>query len=577
MLRHVSWRVVQGLSLGVTATAAGLSFYFIRQNSYDLSSIGAVRFARAGIAVAKIVVDYKLTMWRFSENSNDYSVAMRGAHKRSAEKLLALACANGGVFIKVGQHLAALGYLLPDEYVKTLSVLHSRAPESSLDDARKVFEEDLNIKLEDVFSNFETRPQGAASLAQVYKATLRATGEMVAVKVQHPRVKPHSLVDMASMELLLAGDAAQAGWKVSLALTVLTHGTVVLFCVGGIGPHVLCLPGFEQRILVKIVAMLFPDFHLLWLVDEMKKNLPLELDFTNEAANAERVRTMYAHLDYLKVPKIYYEYTTDRVLTMEFCNGAQINDVDYFIRHNIDRYDVCRKLGLLFSEMIFVNGLVHCDPHPGNVLINKGKDGAVSIVLLDHGLYLVLYLTLRDDFRLKYAQLWLALLKPDQNEIKATNEAIFKRIADEMGVGELYGLFACMVTNRSWKAVTGGVNKVLAGVEERDEIKAYAATLIPQISQVLESVPRPMILILKTNDLLRSIEYRLGTQNRTDAFIQMSRCCVRAVHEHALQRTHCLLSRFYLYVCLYWSLLKIFIYERYLTLAHMSYANSVTM
>uniref|UniRef100_A0A915CK93 Protein kinase domain-containing protein n=2 Tax=Parascaris univalens TaxID=6257 RepID=A0A915CK93_PARUN len=518
MLRHVSWRVVQGVSLGVTATSAALSFYFIRQNNYDLSSIGAVRLARAGIAVAKIVVDYKVTMWRFSENSDDYSVAMSGAHKRSAEKLLALACANGGVFIKVGQHLAALGYLLPDEYVKTLSVLHSRAPESSLDDAKKVFEEDLNIKLEDVFSNFETRPQGAASLAQVYKATLRATGEMVAVKVQHPRVKPHSLVDMASMEVL-----------------------------------------------VKIVAMLFPDFHLLWLVDEMKKNLPLELDFRNEAANAERVRTMYAHLDYLKVPKIYYEYTTDRVLTMEFCNGAQINDVEYFIRHNIDRYDICRKLGLLFSEMIFVNGLVHCDPHPGNVLINKDKDGVVTIILLDHGLYL----TLRDDFRLKYAQLWLALLKPDQNEIK--------RIADEMGVGELYGLFACMVTNRSWKAVTGGVNKVLAGVEERDEIKAYAATLIPQISQVLESIPRPMILILKTNDLLRSIEYRLGTQNRTDAFIQMSRCCVRAVHAHALRGTHCLLSRFYLYVSLYWSLLKIFIYERYLTLAHMSYAKSVTM
>uniref|UniRef100_A0A183VG56 ABC1 domain-containing protein n=1 Tax=Toxocara canis TaxID=6265 RepID=A0A183VG56_TOXCA len=141
--------------------------------------------------------------------------------------------------------------------------------------------------------------------------------------------------------------------------------------------------------LVKAAAKLLPDFHLLWLVDEMKKNLPLELDFTNEAANAERVRTMYAHLDYLKVPKIHYEYTSDRVLTMEFCSGAQINDLDYFLLHKIDRHDVCRKLGALFSDMIFVNGVVHCDPHPGNVLVSKNDDASVSIILLDHGLYLV--------------------------------------------------------------------------------------------------------------------------------------------------------------------------------------------
>ncbi|VDK17698.1 unnamed protein product [Anisakis simplex] len=492
MLRHISWRCVQCVSLGLTATTAGLSLYFIQRNDYDISSIGLVRFARAGIAASQIALDYKLTMRRFRgvDNELEYANAMKGAHERSAQKLLDLACANGGVFIKVGQHLAALGYLLPDEYIKTLSVLHSRAPESSLDDARTVFEEDLKVKLEDVFSEFESRPQGAASLAQVYRAKLRGSGETVAVKVQHPRVKPHSLIDMTSMEVL-----------------------------------------------VKLVAKLFPEFHLLWLVDEMKKNLPLELDFTNEAANAERVRTMYAHLDYLKVPKIYYEYTTDRVLTMEFCDGAQINDVDYFIENKVDRHEVCRKLGALFSEMIFVNGLVHCDPHPGNVLVNKNVDGTISIVLLDHGLYL----TLRDDFRLKYAQLWMAILKPDQDEIK--------RIASEMGVGDLYGLFACMVTNRSWKAVTGGVNKVKDGAEEvrpmliieteqnhsstevlserfnsfqRDEIKAYAASLIPQISEVLENMPRPMILILKTNDLLRSIEYRLGTQNRADAFLEVT-------------------------------------------------------
>lgn len=130
-----------------------------------------------------------------------------------------------------------------------------------------------------------------------------------------------------------------------------------------------------------------------------------------------------------------------------------------------------------------------------------------------------------------------------------------------MGVGDSYGLFACMVTSRSWEAVTGGISKSSVDEEEvwllllytwsnqtlclisfiriydlvsffsfrkhisllfqRNEIKAYAASLIPQISLVLHKMPRPMLLILKTNDLLRSIEYRLGTQNRIDAFIQV--------------------------------------------------------
>lgn len=89
------------------------------------------------------------------------------------------------------------------------------------------------------------------------------------------------------------------------------------------------------------------------------------------------------------MPKIYWDLTTERVLTMEYCEGGQVNDKAYMEKHGISVEDVSRKLGKLYSEMIFVNGYIHCDPHPGNVLVHKSPSKGTQIVLLDHGLYQV--------------------------------------------------------------------------------------------------------------------------------------------------------------------------------------------
>uniref|UniRef100_A0A8R1XMJ3 ABC1 domain-containing protein n=1 Tax=Onchocerca volvulus TaxID=6282 RepID=A0A8R1XMJ3_ONCVO len=505
------------LTIGVGIALCGSAIGFLCDKERFLQ-LGPFRVVRAGTTVLCIVADYKWSMWNCPKTDVLYQQKLSAVHIRSARKLLKLAENNGGVYIKVGQHLASLEYLLPVEYTDTLCVLHSRAPESRLGEVRQVLEEDLNAKLEDIFVEFNESPKGSASLAQVYRAVLKKNNEEVAVKVQHV-----------------------------YALT-------------------------------RLASRLFPDFHFVWLVDEMKRNLPRELDFRVEAANAKRLKEMFSHLDYLKIPKIYEEYTTERVLTMEYCNGAQINDCNYFTQNNINRYDVCRKLGALFSEMIFINGYVHCDPHPGNVLVNKEKDGRVLIVLLDHGLYL----TMESDFRIKYSKLWIALLKPDLNEVK--------KCAQSMGVGELYGLFACMVTNRSWNAISHGIDKSPATYDEasyiyfiliiiyidiKREIKSYAATLIPEISQVLERMPRSMLLILKTNDLLRSIEYRLGTQGRADTFIQMARCCVRSVHQRSAEQTNSLLMKICVYVRMYITLFKITIFEYYLMFMNPFYAKPI--
>uniref|UniRef100_A0AC34RRZ2 ABC1 atypical kinase-like domain-containing protein n=1 Tax=Panagrolaimus sp. JU765 TaxID=591449 RepID=A0AC34RRZ2_9BILA len=492
-----------GVSISLTTIVGTGSLYFLHQNDYELSSIGLIRFTRAGITASKIIIDYKWNLFGKIPETKEYNKKIKECHQRGADRLLDLAKANGGVFIKVGQHVAALIYLLPEEYTSTLAVLHSKAPESDLNEVKKVFKDSVGKELTEVFSSFNPKPVGVASLAQVHEAYLSETNERVAVKIQHPKVKARSLVDIKTMEFF-----------------------------------------------VKIATTIFPDVKLMWLIEEVQRNLPKELDFLHEAHNADRVRRMFSHLKFLKIPTIYYNLSSDKVLTMEFCDGNQINDLDYYKKENIDPYDVCKKIGRLYSEMIFIKGYVHCDPHPGNVLIKKNTTTKITeIILLDHGLYS----TLSDEFRIDYCKLWNALLKPDKNEIK--------RICMKMNVGDLYDLFACMVTSRSWKSVTSGVHKSKPSKQEMVEVQEFAASLIPQISQVLDQMPNSMLLILKTNDLLRAIERSLGVSNRKEGFLEMARCCTWSCYDDEMKNTISFKKQINITINLFYTLTKIYIAE----------------
>lgn len=217
--------------------------------------------------------------------------------------------------------------------------------------------------------------------------------------------------------------------------------------------------------LVRVVNNVFPQFEFMWLAEEMRKNLPLELDFTQEGKNAEKVSKMYSNYDWLKVPKIYWPLTSDRILVMEYCPGGHINDQDYIRQNQIDRTLLSKRVGAMYADMIFHHGFVHCDPHPGNVLVRKNKHGSDEVILLDHGLYTVKQIfilksffkhilslqQLTDDFRLHYSQFWNSILKADLDGMQKN--------ADHLGVGQLYGLFACMVTGRSWTSIQKGIDK----------------------------------------------------------------------------------------------------------------------
>ncbi|XP_072393147.1 aarF domain-containing kinase 1 [Diabrotica undecimpunctata] len=485
----------------------------LKTNQYQLDSIGIVRLSRAAYTVLQIGVIYKRDLYgkKLDPTSEEYKETKSSCHKRSAEKLLDLCCTNKGVYIKVGQHLAALEYLLPNEYVQTMRVLHSHAPTNSLEDVYKVIKEDLKCEPSELFESMDPEPLGTASLAQVHKAKLK-DGSVVAIKVQHPYVQGNSKVDMKTMEYL-----------------------------------------------VKLMSKVFPEFKIKWLVDESKKNIPKELDFAQEGKNAEKVAKLFEDLDWLKIPAIRWDLTTKRVLTMDFIEGGQVNDLKYIKDNGINPSEVSDKLGRLYSKMIFIHGFVHSDPHPGNILVKKSERGHCDIVLLDHGLYA----DLKDDLKVAYANLWLSILNRDRKGMR--------NHASSLGIeGNAYGLFACMITGRSWDSIVRGIDKEQMSKKEANFLKQNFTGILPQISEVLQNVNPQLLLILKTNDLLRGIEHALKTGERMGSFRVMSECCVKSVYNMRYTKTEKTLDRLKISLAELWALLKISVYYTFLNLKNRS-------
>lgn len=499
-----SLKYAAGLSIG------GGTLTLLHNNDWDISTFGVVRFGRTALTVAAIAADYKLSLRGMREASEEeVTKAYSAVHQRSADRLLNLCCANGGVFIKVGQHIGALDYVVPPEYCSTLKVLHSKAPRSTLEDVYRVLKEDLGHDADEIFSEFEKTPRGTASLAQVHKAVIRKTGEVVAVKVQHRRVKKHSLVDMTTMDLL-----------------------------------------------VRFVAKVFPEFSFMWLAEEMKRNLPCELDFINEGRNAEKVQRTLSRLPWLKIPSINWNLTTTRVLTMEFLDGGEVTDKEYVLSQKINARSIAERIATLYSEMIFIEGFVHCDPHPGNILVRKTDNGP-EIQLLDHGLYC----TLPEKFRYNYSNLWISIINADQNEIR--------KWAQELGAGDLFPLLACILASKPWESLMAGLTKPgkrLDSKAEKAQLRKYAVEYFPQIASILARVNREMLLVLKTNDLLRGIEQSLGTRGERQSLIKMSRYCVKSVYDRQIARGSGFFFRMRCRLSKQWILAKLSLYQFYLWL-----------
>ncbi|KAK4974764.1 hypothetical protein LTR28_010069 [Elasticomyces elasticus] len=425
---------------------------------------------------------YRVTLKQ--DRDPEYAALLCACHKRCAERTLVAMEKNGSIFIKLGQHLSSLNYLLPSEWCDTFIPLQDRCPVSSIESIEKMVKKDTGRSLTDYFSEFERVPIGAASLAQVHRAILRDTGERVAVKVQHPALDEWA--------------------KLDLGLTRFTFSTLKRF---------------------------FPEYDLTWLSEEMEVSLPVELDFTQEGKNAVRAREYFSHVRNtpLIIPKVMWAQR--RILVMEYVTGHRPDDLAYLDANGIDRDEVSAALAHIFNEMIFGSGApLHCDPHGGNIAVrlNNSRRSPYNfdIVLYDHGLYR----DVPELLRRNYAKLWLAVLDAD--------EARMRKYAYEVaGIDDQqFPLFASAITGRDYRVVTQSVVARRTSEEKEAISDALGDGLLEQLVQMLGRVPRIILLILKTNDLTRSLDENLHTkQGSVRTFMILARYASRTVFEEQVE------------------------------------------
>lgn len=256
--------------------------------------------------------------------------ARLGRHgARLRDRLLRL----GPTFIKTGQMLATRADLLPVAFLKELSVLHDQVPPFPDAQAFAIIEEDLGRSLGSIFSEISEGPIAAASLGQVYRARLRSTGEVVAVKVRRPDLSRRVALDVAVLDRV-------ARWTESL----------------------------ESRS-DRYDFLKFLRGEWVSSIHEFDRVLHEEMDYRREAESAKRFKANFASWSDVHVPRIHDAHSSERVLVMEFIEGIKVTDLEGLRRAGQSPRAINERLYRTYFKQLFEDGFFHADPHPGNLLV----------------------------------------------------------------------------------------------------------------------------------------------------------------------------------------------------------------
>jgi ubiquinone biosynthesis protein len=243
----------------------------------------------------------------------------------------------GPSFIKLAQLLSSRPDLITKEYADEFEKLQDKVPPFPTNDARKIIASELGISLPDVFTEFDDVPVAAASIAQVYQATLK-TGEQVIIKVQRPNIRDILETDIAILKII-------------------------------------------TRLMVKYI----PDsriFNPEGIVESFARTVKKEMDFTAEARNARRFRKNFEGNPDICIPEIHRNFLSEKVIVMERFSGVRIDDIEGIESFGLDRKDLANRGVDAYFKMILEDGFFHADPHPGNILVLS--DGRVG--LMDFGI-----------------------------------------------------------------------------------------------------------------------------------------------------------------------------------------------
>lgn len=265
-----------------------------------------------------------------------------------AESLAADLERLGPTFVKLGQLLSTRNDLLPPEYVDALARLQDHVEPFPLEQVEVIVREELGIRLSKAFAEFEPAPIASASLGQVHRATMR-DGRTVAVKVQRPRIRKRIDEDLAALADIASflDQHTDAGRAYSFTDTL----------------------------------------------EEFRQSLYRELDYRQEAANLETIARNLEEFERIVVPQPVNDYTTERVLTMDFIRGRKVTALSPLVRMEIDGAALADELFRAYLKQILLDGFFHADPHPGNVFLTDDR----RLALLDLGMTETLTPTLQED------------------------------------------------------------------------------------------------------------------------------------------------------------------------------------
>lgn len=350
----------------------------------------------------------------------------------------------GPIYIKFGQVMSSSPNLVGEDVAKSLAHLQDRLPPFSSKKAIAIVEKDLGVKLDNIFQKFEHQPIAAASIAQVHKAVLK-NGEEVAVKILRPGIEREYAKNIK-----------------------------LLYFLSKITKYILPLKydRFRSRELIKI-------FH---------ETMKVELDMCMEATMCCRMADNLAMDDVAYVPKIYWNFTSKRVLVSSFMHAISIYDKDALTSAGVNTEIALQNLAVLFFNQIFRDGFFHADPHPGNIFVTKNN----RIVLLDFGITG----KLSDKDRLGVAEILYAIIRKDYGKV-ARMHVKLGYVADDIDIS----LFAesckdictpLIETNMKDISIGELLQKLLKMASDFDMIPQHQLFLLQKTIIVLEGIGKSL-------------------------------------------------------------------------------------
>jgi predicted unusual protein kinase regulating ubiquinone biosynthesis (AarF/ABC1/UbiB family) len=410
------------------------------------------RTARTAVLAARVYASYKVpSILDKARGSDPEKRDLSATHERNAWMIYRNAIALRGLMIKLAQVIGTRSDVFPPQYVKVLSQCHDAVPPRAWEEIAPVLEIELGRKVDEAFASFDRKPVAAASLAQVHRATLKS-GEPVAVKVQYPDIDDVVRTDLANTERICA-----------------------------------IYERFDPQ-----------PLELIPLLKEMQKHLSLELDFRREVESAERIAALFKDDPAVRVPRVHHEFSSGRVITMEFLSGIKPTDKEGLLANGIDPSDVVQELMRIYTTMILARGFFQADPHPGNIFVNphRTESGRVipHFVLLDFGLSK----ELPDGFGYGLFNLMFSLM--------TTNEGAMVRAFGELGFETKNGDPSTLLL------VAKAMNRRARGGQFRgeftDEVTEDLFNTIRENPVV--KVPSDFVLVGRAFSLLSGIAHTLG-------------------------------------------------------------------